>query len=432
VALKPDILVEQCTIPFTATGPTSIAYTLQRTINPAKAFAFISNCSSIGKTDDGSYITDLAGKEWSCVIISLGANVLNVQRDTSRTVALEMHVTVVEYVGKTGGANEFIPRGEQALLLINQWEFSIALPASVVDDTKVVCFSGGYDPLTGHSSTTNWGSVAFMEQSDGAGNLRVKRGSIGSFLVVMIKYVEFTGSNWTIQREWDIFNSGTTNTHNLPTPVADWAKTFVYVQRCSVSGLTANTGVMVWPGATTGQYKSFYNVIHVPDATGDRFCATFIENPDIDVEWQDTIDGSLSSLSSGAQYNANTAGLIADRVDRCMSLLTLTTTGGLDPYEYACHGWSHLIRPHHTSPGDWQIHLRRGRNTGAGELSTQLIQFPVSDQETAIRSSSFYGERMRIGEQFTGERIRADSLVASRITPEIAFCVEGWKKERVT
>lgn len=175
-------------------------------------------------------------------------------------------VEIVEYVGDSGGANEFVVRGSGAISLGTSAPGDLTgdtgTISGVVDDGDVVVWATGWsigDNLYGsrmHNIGATWEWV-------GASNVaRMTREAAGDTWVGSCVVVEFTGSNWTVQRV-----TGSIGTAPGPTDITissvDADQAFVHHQcRYSSPGISEEdamtaawvhdaTNVRIWTGPDT-------------------------------------------------------------------------------------------------------------------------------------------------------------------------------------
>lgn len=153
---------------------------------------------------------------------------------------------IVEYQGVTGGDNEFVVRKQE------DYSYTAAgtatttsAVAGIVNDNDVAVFiTSQYNANTGATvyhyglSTAAWNS--------GPDTVTFNRGAGGSISIVSYAVVEFTGSNWKVQRiQHNYSTAGTTETEAM-TAVNSLSRAFVHVQKRAPASTHANFGQEVW------------------------------------------------------------------------------------------------------------------------------------------------------------------------------------------
>ncbi|OHB22117.1 MAG: hypothetical protein A2939_05805, partial [Parcubacteria group bacterium RIFCSPLOWO2_01_FULL_48_18] len=146
---------------------------------------------------------------------------------------------IIEYTGSPGGANEFIVRNASSVNFTSQSQLDTGIISSVQNDNDVAVFITGQrsdDP-----STADWGASLFISEwvssTDAA---RFKRDDAGSPDNGYVSYaaVEFTGSNWKVQRVEHVYSaSGTIEIESIPAPVATTTRAFLHCQLRHNAGL---------------------------------------------------------------------------------------------------------------------------------------------------------------------------------------------------
>lgn len=184
---------------------------------------------------------------------------------------------IVEYKGVAGGENEFIVRDHEVLTYGtgDSTLTGVAVP-SVVDDADVAVFiTSQYNPDGGRNSyhlglsTSNWLSST-NEPS-------ITRGATGNTAITSVAVIEFTGSNWKIQRSEKTYSQtpGNTETNSI-TPVNSLSRTFLHAQKRTTQTNHADFGHEVWLSGI-GQV-SFALDSQASTASGHTSVAWVIEN----------------------------------------------------------------------------------------------------------------------------------------------------------
>jgi hypothetical protein len=154
---------------------------------------------------------------------------------------------IIEYIGPTGGDNEMKVRHQGELAYTTTSLTATTTQASgVVDDTDVVAFiTGQRNPA---ANTTNYHAGISTSQWNASDNTAsFTRGVTGTLsAVVSYAVVEFTGSNWKIQRaEHQHAVAGATEVENI-TSVNDMARAFIHAQKRVGVNQVDEFGHQVW------------------------------------------------------------------------------------------------------------------------------------------------------------------------------------------
>ncbi|MDO8335945.1 MAG: hypothetical protein Q7T74_04165, partial [Candidatus Saccharibacteria bacterium] len=133
---------------------------------------------------------------------------------------------IIEYQGVAGGENEMIVRSQQPLTYVsgNTTVNSAAIP-TVADDTDAVVFiTSQFNPDTAAASyhlgisTAAWNGVTDL--------VTLTRGASGNAAIASYALVEFTGSNWKVQRAEHLYSAvGSAQTEAI-TAVNSLGRTF--------------------------------------------------------------------------------------------------------------------------------------------------------------------------------------------------------------
>lgn len=208
---------------------------------------------------------------------------------------------IIQYIGDSGGDNEFIVRDigdlSTSAFVVNGSSIS-----SISDSNKVVVYITGQ--ATGSSTAGFWHSGLFTSDllSDN-GNFvpELTRGDDSATGYVSYAVVEYTGSNWRdIQRvefqndatAWTVTVPDVNGTYTLSTALLDSSKTFLHPQfrnendgvsqgldDCGENvGLTdSTTELTIWRRITTGEAAK-YNVVWIVENTHSGGGAMSVEH----------------------------------------------------------------------------------------------------------------------------------------------------------
>lgn len=194
------------TITNTNTSVTILANT-HYTAPTGDAFIRITNSLYASGGVDGDSTVELF---YGCVLVTNGDNIgtsITFERD-SNVGEIDVTWEIVEYIGAANGANEFIVRDnvEIAISPSNTTATSSAISGIVTDADVCPIVTGGKSDQNDLSfakilSTTTW--------NGGADTFTVERGDTGGTSTISVAVVEFTGSNWTVERAAaTVFTSG--------------------------------------------------------------------------------------------------------------------------------------------------------------------------------------------------------------------------------
>lgn len=203
-------------------------------------------------------------------------NSITFQRAAAPTANTRISWEIVEYTGVPGGENEFIVRRHEPLTYVagNTTVTSSAIP-NIADDTDMAVFiTSQYTPVAGRNdyhqglSTSAWNS---------AGNtVTLTRGASGNAVITSYAAIEFTGTNWKIQRSEHTYSAvGSTQTESI-NPVNSLSRTFVHAQKRTSQNTHADFGHVVWLSGI-GQVSYALNS-QAATASGHTSVAWVIEN----------------------------------------------------------------------------------------------------------------------------------------------------------
>jgi len=236
---------------------------------------------------------------------------------------------VIEYTGPTGGDNEMVVHDAQAFIMGNQaLTETIAVPG-VTDDADVVVFLTGQGNnqanLTGYDLalvTTDWDGVndeVVLERAEYAG------GS-GNPAYVSFAVVEFTGSNWAVQRAEHTYTAaGTTETETIA-DVNDLSRAFVHAQKRTSEGNVADLGHMVWL-SSVGQVSFVLNYGAATPANHTSV-AWIVENTQTNGTPMDVTRVSSGQAAGGAEASLYSIPIGKTLADEDTASIFTTVAGG--------------------------------------------------------------------------------------------------------
>ena len=153
---------------------------------------------------------------------------------------------IIEYKGVAGGENEIKVRKAEVLTYVSaNATVNGTTLTNVINDAQVVPFiTGQGNPSAARTayvtalSTSAWDNINHRTT--------LTRALTGQVVPTSMAYVEFTGSNWKIQRSEHVYTAVNTTETNAITAVNSLARTFIHVQKRASVNTHANFGAEVW------------------------------------------------------------------------------------------------------------------------------------------------------------------------------------------
>lgn len=233
----------------TATITAGVGYTAPSAITAAFIRIVASRsfgCESVESTQ---------GADAVAAYISNPANLLTsitfTRSDANATVGVRIEWEIIEYIGSGGGANEFIVRGQEALTYTSTSDTKAgATIGTVATDADLCCFLTGQGGPAGGGYTDQLTILSWDTGADTVVGTRVRDNNSAS--VFSYAAVEFTGSNWTVQRIAHTFTAaGATETETM-TDVGSLARAFGHVQYIpGAGGDNFQMSARAWLSSTT-------------------------------------------------------------------------------------------------------------------------------------------------------------------------------------
>lgn len=201
----------------------------------AKAFIRIVSHHGFTNGDSLSDTTGIPGR--NTAYVSNPSNLLTSitfsRTDTNTVNSTAIEWEIIEYIGAASGANEFIVRDVGAVAA-GTGATSIAGTTSVThsDAADIAVFVTGVGVINGargESGPSSW-TASFNTTTDGAEFTRdLTQGRAGN---VSYAVVEFTGSNWAVQRVEHSQSAAGSETETI-TSVGDVSRAFIHVQHAT-------------------------------------------------------------------------------------------------------------------------------------------------------------------------------------------------------
>jgi len=166
---------------------------------------------------------------------------------SNTTGSTRIYWEIVEYIGPEGGDNEIQVRAQERVTYTTAGT-TVTSPTipNVSDDSDIVVFITGQQNPAANSTSYNAG-ISTAAWNSGSDTTTFTRGITGSVAtVVSYAVVEFTGSNWKIQRSENTYAAaGVTEVESI-TPVNDLSRAFLHVQKRTGSNQVDDFGHEVW------------------------------------------------------------------------------------------------------------------------------------------------------------------------------------------
>lgn len=188
--------------------------------NAVKMSGGVDGATTTTAQNYGAYVSDSAAITSSITFARIG---------TTGTATISYEIW--EYTGASGGANEFIVRDVEVISITNpNTTVNGSVVSGVVSDSDVVVFITGQ--LASSSNVTGGYAGLFSAAWDSANDYTtLTRIGAVSPAYASVAVVEFTGSNWAIQRTADHTMSAAGSwEYETITTVGSTAKTFIHPQ----------------------------------------------------------------------------------------------------------------------------------------------------------------------------------------------------------
>jgi len=213
---------------------------------------------------------------------------------------------IIEYVGSAGGVNEFKVLGQEVLSLTGTATTADSSAWTPADDNDVVAFVTAQRNDDTSSGRGDGSPANFTSEWVAASNLiRITRSNTDRTGQASICAVEFTGTNWKVQRVTHSFSAQATDETETITTVSAITEVFTHIQhRSSEINTASQLGFRAWVNSTTQATFHTDNVGTSHDAV-----MWIMENSGLSVEqksgtWSssatdpDTLDVSVTTVSA--------------------------------------------------------------------------------------------------------------------------------------
>lgn len=145
---------------------------------------------------------------------------------------IEISWEIIEYTGSIGGDNEFIVRSAETITMVSTSADSGTISGVVTDADVAVFITAVGNGGTGSGRRESEEVLVTSEYIGGSSVARLTRGAnVARGFEVSIAVVEFTGSNWIVQREEHTYSAGASSeTEAIGTALGSVNKAFIHHQ----------------------------------------------------------------------------------------------------------------------------------------------------------------------------------------------------------
>jgi hypothetical protein len=300
-------------------------------------------------------------------------NSVTFQRGASSPDTTRISYEIVEYTGVAGGDNEIVVRRQEDLAYVsgNTTLTSSAVSGIVQDADVAVFITGQYNANTGATVYTRGASTAAWNA--GADTVTFTRGGSGSIANISYAVVEFTGSNWRVQRAEHTYTAaGATETESI-TAVNSLSRTFLHTQKRFSVSTHANFGHEVWLSGI-GQV-SFLLDAAATTPTGQVSVAWVIENTQTTGTPMDVSrsSGLLDTVGTSPETNIVSIGkTLSD-----LSVASIFTNNRSDTTN---NTWPEPIMGARII-STTQYELWRGDITANQNYRTEIVEWPTAERK---------------------------------------------------
>ena len=280
---------------------------------------------------------------------------------------------IIEYIGPVGGENELIVRGQGvAAHTAVSTSVNSATVSGVVTDADVVVFITGQSNEDAGRNGFNQGLSTALWTGGGTNQATFNRGASGAISNVSYAVVEFTGTNWAVQR---VENTYTTANPLSPetqaiSAVNSLARTFLHTQKRTAQNNHADFGHEVWlsglgqvsftldgAASTPANHTSVAWVIENTQSVGERLQVY-------------RSSGSFASAGLGPESNLVSIGATLDD----LSVASIFTNNRSDE---AQRSWPEPILAARIT-SNTQYELWRSDTTANINFRTEIVEWPTA------------------------------------------------------
>lgn len=287
---------------------------------------------------------------------------------------VEYEWEIIEYIGAASGPNEFIVRevGVIQTSASSDLTETSAGGASATDDNDVVVFITAQCQV-GAGARGDYAPALFTASWDGGtGVVTITRGSAGGtarLAAASYAVVEFTGSNWTVQRITHDQTAVGTESETI-TDVGALTRAFIHIQqRANYATDPRHSGAEVWLSDTDELSFS----LDYCSSTRD-FVVWVVSN-------SETGTGAMNVLRYSGSRASNT-GANPDRWDETVTAVAdLTATsimGECCNVGSAANSDSHIAMLAFKLTADDTLRLNRGRDLAERDWRVEIVEWPAA------------------------------------------------------
>ncbi len=373
----PDVKIQNGTADITAA--TTVIPLGSAVSSLDSAFAILANSRHQGGGTNGSS-ANLSANDMGVRIELTAVDEITVTYDAGNSpTGTRIAWQVWEYLGPSGGANEFIVRSRNEFAFTTNANQTTALDTTPTDVDDVIPFITGITSTDAGSGANCLSGRAWLDGT--TGDLTVAAEPDGFTTDVSVVCVEFVGANWTVGHGF--LNGGTVDSGTVSlnfasdgsgaTYTADWTQAFIaswgYVGD-TVNQAISDNWPRLEPSNPTGSSSVVDYVFHSNhDGTDDDLVVHVLENPNVSV----THFSDSQNAANESTFDISSAGLS----DLSMSAIlgTAISSGGGTAYG---RGWRNYYLNSLTEAATW---CHRSGNTVTNRV--QIIDMSALETTTS-------------------------------------------------
>lgn len=331
--------------------------------------------AGIGRATGGAMNDTLANAQATAQLVDVDTLTFT-DGDASSSFDNLVGCHVVEYIGGVGGPNEVKVRAVQSFNGTAS-QFDGPTINGIVDVTKAVAFVFEQGNLNSGAWTSHAGTAQIVDTGGGVYVVRINKSNGTNTLNVVAYIVEFTGSNWTVQKVAHTFAASNTNEDATISSVGNVANAFVYTTFQPKSTGADDMLHYVWLTSTTNLRHRLFGSV----TSGPTSYSYVISNPQLNVTvYGADPDGTSDLAASGSSPETR----------------NITITAVPDKNQVVVLGFSGSDNVANTNrPGalvlydlttTTNLRLRRSISDGATEYKIQIIDFSglISDVISSV------------------------------------------------
>ena len=360
-----DFKVQHIQDDIEETGGTNTNFTAVNSLNSTVELANNNRKVHAGaNTNSGT----LDGDDMSGARQLTGVNTLTYYREAaSKNRDMRFNTSLWEYIGPTGGGNEFIVRGRYTITLNGSTNSTTQALTGITNAAKCIPFITGIMNDATKDDADSTTAIAYLEN---ATTLRVQKGSDDNDVIIYITLVEFTGNNWTVLHG-DSGNSnsdtGTVTLRNgsdgtgTATNVSSWNEAAIFShfrgdnQDSGDNDAIADLWPVIKPGSNNQTVDWTFHSNHDSDGQNRHFVHVLINTGLNVTRFQNT-----SKNSGETAIDITTAGL--SDVNQALIVGSSTSSGNGTAYG---RGWRNYYLKSVTQAAHW---AHRSNNTLSHEI----------------------------------------------------------------